>query len=415
MATNWLSLDKASGSGNGTLKVTATGNYTGRNDRNGVVTVKAASISRTVHVAQKGKATYVVKQGDAQADRNGGDVSLTFNTNASSFRLQASQGGIKAVMANGKAVTASGGVYTPAGDPGASMQYSVVVTITVPANTTEQGRAITVTCSSGSIQATASINQASGSKTYGEIIISTFTYPQIGAEGGAVSPTVAYKQTWGWNGSTTGGGEISSGLSVKYAQKSGNGLNTADGKVTAATKGTTESGETTVGTVTLTVSGNGKTATRDCVVKQEANAIESYNYGAWSVTCTVNPSQIAVGGGTSTVTAKASRTMTPVYTSGATGTAGSKVGTVALSISDTTNFSLSGTTVTAKANGTPNDRTCTVTAKCNEDTGKTATATITQAGASTLTVSPESLAFEASGGTKDITITSNDSWTATIS
>ena len=41
-----------------------------------------------------------------------------------------------------------------------------------------------------------------------------------------------------------------------------------------------------------------------------------------------------------------------------------------------------------------------------------ATATITQSAAdSNLTVSPEQLAFEATGGSKTITITSNDSWT----
>lgn len=64
------------------------------------------------------------------------------------------------------------------------------------------------------------------------------------------------------------------------------------------------------------------------------------------------------------------------------------------------------------ANGTIQNKQYTVKASDSVNAEVSATATITQSAAnSNLTVSPEQLTFEATGGAKTITITSNDSWT----
>lgn len=64
------------------------------------------------------------------------------------------------------------------------------------------------------------------------------------------------------------------------------------------------------------------------------------------------------------------------------------------------------------ANGSIQNKQYTVKASDTVDAEVSATATITQSAAnSNLTVSPEQLTFEATGGSKTITITSNDSWT----
>lgn len=64
------------------------------------------------------------------------------------------------------------------------------------------------------------------------------------------------------------------------------------------------------------------------------------------------------------------------------------------------------------ANGSIQNKQYTVKASDSVNTEVSATATITQSAAdSNLTVSPEQLTFEATGGAKTITITSNDSWT----
>lgn len=64
------------------------------------------------------------------------------------------------------------------------------------------------------------------------------------------------------------------------------------------------------------------------------------------------------------------------------------------------------------ANGSIKNKQYTVKASDSVNAEVSATATITQSAAdSNLTVSPEQLTFEATGGSKTITITSNDSWT----
>lgn len=64
------------------------------------------------------------------------------------------------------------------------------------------------------------------------------------------------------------------------------------------------------------------------------------------------------------------------------------------------------------ANGSIQNKQYTVKASDSANAEVSATATITQSAAdSTLTVSPEQLTFEATGGDKTIIITSNDNWT----
>lgn len=64
------------------------------------------------------------------------------------------------------------------------------------------------------------------------------------------------------------------------------------------------------------------------------------------------------------------------------------------------------------ANSSIQNKQYTVKASDSVNVGVSATATITQSAAdSNLTVSPEQITFEATGGAKIITITSNDSWT----
>ena len=111
------------------------------------------------------------------------------------------------------------------------------------------------------------VTQSAGVKTYSEITVN-LSYPQASAAGGTVKPTLTYSQTWGYNGSTTGGGTITSGASVSY---SGTNINTSTGAATVASKGTTVSGVTTATTATVTVSMNGKTAKKSFAVQQAAN------------------------------------------------------------------------------------------------------------------------------------------------
>lgn len=104
-----------------------------------------------------------------------------------------------------------------------------------------------------------------------------------------------------------------------------------------------------------------------------SNRIESYNYGSWNISISANPTSLPATGGTSTITASCSRSKTPVYTSGSTGTATTESATPILAISGA-GFTLSGTTVTASKNNVAS-RTATVTASYSGATSKSVTIT----------------------------------------
>lgn len=104
-----------------------------------------------------------------------------------------------------------------------------------------------------------------------------------------------------------------------------------------------------------------------------SNRIESYNYGSWNISISANPISLPATGGTSTITSSCTRSKTPVYTSGATGTATNESATPTLAISGT-GFTLSGTTVTASKNNVAS-RTATVTASYSGATSKSVTIT----------------------------------------
>lgn len=106
-----------------------------------------------------------------------------------------------------------------------------------------------------------------------------------------------------------------------------------------------------------------------------SNRIESYNYGSWNISISANPTSIPATGGTSTITSSCTRSKTPVYTSGSTGTATSESATPILAL--TTNpggFTLSGNKLTA-ANNPIGAKTATVTASYSGATSKSVSVT----------------------------------------
>jgi hypothetical protein len=106
-----------------------------------------------------------------------------------------------------------------------------------------------------------------------------------------------------------------------------------------------------------------------------SNRIESYNYGSWNINISANPISLPATGGTSTITSSCTRSKTPVYTSGSTGTATSESATPILAL--TTNpggFTLSGNKLTA-ANNPIGAKTATVTASYSGATSKSVSVT----------------------------------------
>lgn len=106
-----------------------------------------------------------------------------------------------------------------------------------------------------------------------------------------------------------------------------------------------------------------------------SNRIESYNYSSWNISISANPTSLPATGGTSTITSSCTRSKTPVYTSGSTGTATTESATPTLAL--TTNpggFKLSGNKLTA-ANNPIGAKTATVTASYSGATSKSVNVT----------------------------------------
>lgn len=215
-----------------------------------------------------------------------------------------------------------------------------------------------------------------GIYTYGDVIAGTVTNGIIPASGGSATAT-AGNGTQSWNKSATiTTYQYDSGstqdVTTEDASSGTNSVppSTASVEATAPSKGTTISPQTTVRTYGFIWAANGKSADGYMYIYQEANQIESYNYDSWNIAISANPTTIAASGGTSTITASCTRTKTPVYTSGSTGTATTESVTPTLAL--TTNpggFTLSGNKLTA-ANNPIGAKTATVTASYSGATSK---------------------------------------------
>lgn len=245
--------------------------------------------------------------------------------------------------------------------------------VTMGNNTSTSTRSGTVTLTQAETgkKLTLSCSQSAGYRTYSEITASGGSVSDIPASGGSrssFSTMPSYSQTWGWNGSTTGGGTITSGASISYGTA-----------VSAGSLGITVKSRTRVGALTGTLSLNGKTKSVSVPVYQAANEITGYDYGPWSVSLTASSYTIGNTGGSVTLYPSAHRPRYANYTSGLSTSDGSDSATPSLSTNGTSGFSLSGTTLSASKNTSTSSRSIRVIASYE---GASDYVDITQGGAS---------------------------------
>lgn len=247
---------------------------------------------------------------------------------------------------------------------------------------------------------TVTFNQAAGTQTYGDITINTTSgIADIPASGGTSGIfTYSYSQPWGWNGKTNDGGTITSGATASWSNA-----------ISGSNLGTTQKARTRLGSRTLTLSQNGKSASKSVDVYQAANQIVNVTQGAWVVSIFANPTTLTEQGGTSEINAGAQAPRTNHWSSGATSSAPNEFGTPTLSIpTAVTGFSLSGNILTVAENPTPNPRSVVVRATMGNVYKDV---TITQSAYVVtwnyyFTVSPSVLIFASGGETKYVTVSS---------
>lgn len=267
--------------------------------------------------------------------------------------------------------------------------------VTMGNNTSTSTRSGTVTLTQAETgkKLNLSCSQSAGYITYSEITVSGGAVSDIPASGGTRSsfttlPT--YSQTYGWNGATSGVGTVTSGASISYGTA-----------VSASSLGTTSKARTRVGSLTCTISLNGKSKSTTLDVYQAENKITSTTYGTPVISLYASSYSISNSGGSVNIYASVSIPTTNHWSSGSTST-GSSEGAPTVSASGT-GFSLNAakTVLTATENSGTSNRSCVVTATYNGATTKTIT--VTQSAAS---VSYNYyLAFTSPTGSKTITRT----------
>lgn len=247
------------------------------------------------------------------------------------------------------------------------------VTMANNTSTSAKSGSVVLTQAETNKKLTISCSQSASYRTYSEITVSGGSVSDIPASGGSrssFSTMPSYSQTWGWNGSTTGGGTITSGASISYGTA-----------VSAGSLGTTAKARTRVGSLTCTVSLNGKSKSITLDVYQAENKITSTTEGTLVISLSASSYSISNSGGSVNIYASVSIPTTNYWSSGSTSAGSSKSATPTVSASGT-GFSLNAakTVLTATENSGTSSRNCVVTASYSGATTKTIT--VTQSAAS---------------------------------
>ena len=150
------------------------------------------------------------------------------------------------------------------------------------------------------------------STEYAIPVISTFTYPDIPAKGGTVTPTLVWSQTAEdtYTSEQSKDRTITTGGTVTY---SGSAVNFQNGSYTQGTKGTTESARNKCITATVTVVINNRTGTKTTDIYQAANT-KTTTYSDITITA-FGYSEAPASGSTLSPTLSYKQTKTDSYTS----------------------------------------------------------------------------------------------------
>ena len=195
---SWLTVNPMSGSGNDTLRNTATA-YKGRKPRTGTVTVTGSGVAqpKTYKVTQEAEPEYIsIDNGSSMAaDKTGGKVTVNGKSNSSALSFawvgEAKEATISPqYTAGGKPTNNTEAIE---GDPGATGEVVWSVDLTLPANATIDQIDRTLKVSNGStVQQQIVIEQTAGDATL-SLSDSEITIP---SDGRAVTVNVISNTQW---------------------------------------------------------------------------------------------------------------------------------------------------------------------------------------------------------------------------
>ena len=420
---SWASVSKNSGSGSDTVTITASSENTSTDERSAVITV-TGNISGSDTVTIRQSATPIVWSVSPQSisleadDTSEHTLTVTSNT---SWTISDYPEWVEVSKTSGSG----------------SDTVTVKAKEEYTGDSHRSGEIVFKNAKDSTI--TVSVTQSAANITYADPIINIQATNSIPASGEEIEIAYIVKvvQTYGYNGATTGGGTIEWNYTDEtpcpLSNVSVTGYSKANVKenyrvyASADNLGTTPKEETTLASATLQGTMNEKTGTSAAFnIIQEANQVESVSFdntpwislesqGYQNTSSVTIPSDTGDNPGI-IITSKCANT----YTSGSTGEYDflPEEATSTVQISGSVDWAEISSQGGHQAGVTFEDnlgeaRSCSVEVTFSYGgSSKSYTISVTQeATENYLNVSPQTLSFKANGGSKEITIDTNESWT----
>ena len=302
--TGTPTLSKVSGAGSFASNKVSYDNNTSTSARSTVIRATMDSVT---------KDTTVIQNAGAKTYSSWGAWSISLSANVTTI---AAAGGNATLFAsatrsrtwqwNGTGTTytenASGAPTLSKVNGAASLSSS---TVSYGNNTSTSSRSSVFRATIDSVTKDITINQSAGSKSYGSwsswsVYCNASSYT-VAASGGSV--TIYYgasrSRTWTWNGVAGSGGTETENATPSLSAGSGGG--TLSGSTLSYSNNTS----TSVRRTRVTANYNG--AINFCDIEQRAGSKIYGSWGAWSVSISASPTNIAAAGGSSTITCSAVR------------------------------------------------------------------------------------------------------------
>lgn len=283
--------------------VTASNNTT-TNSRSITITATSNSVSKSITITQSAGAkvygnwsTWTVNISADKTSIGATGGTATISTSASRTRSYTWNG-----------VAGSGGTETGNGSPTLSKVSGTgnwtSPKVTYGNNTSTSGKSTVIRATIDSTTKDITISQSAGAKQYSAWSAWTVNISNSGnvaASGGSsnITTSASRTRTWTWNG-VSGSGGTETGTGTPTLSKVSGAGSFASNKVTYD-----NNTSTSVRRTRITANYNG--AINFCDIEQRAGSKVYSSWGAWSVSISASPTNIAAAGGSSTITCSAVR------------------------------------------------------------------------------------------------------------
>lgn len=283
--------------------VTASNNTT-TNSRSITITATSNSVSKSITITQSAGAKVYSNWSSWTVNISADKTSIGATGGTATISTSASR--TRSYTWNG--VAGSGGTETENGSPTLSKVSGTgnwtSPKVTYGNNTSTSGKSTVIRATIDSTTKDITINQSAGAKQYSAWsawAVNISNSGNVAASGGSsnITTSASRTRTWTWNG-VSGSGGTETGTGTPTLSKISGAGSFASNKVTYDNN-TSTSARSTVIRATM------DSVTKDTTVTQNAGSKTYSSWGAWSISISASPTNIAAAGGSSTITCSAVR------------------------------------------------------------------------------------------------------------